>query len=105
MKTKAVLRDVGRVLEIPFGKVDNLCKLIPFDPSNPANPYSLQEAIDNEPRLKSAQKSDDEVEQLFNISFKLEGLYKNASTHAAGIVIGDKSLIELLPLYKDPKSS
>ncbi len=105
LKTKAVLRDVGRVLEIPFGKVDNLCKLIPFDPSNPTNPYSLQEAIDNEPRLKSAQKVDEEVEQLFRISSKLEGLYKNASTHAAGVVIGDKSLTEILPLYKDPKSS
>ena len=105
LQAKGVLRDVGRVLEIPFGKVDNICRLIPINPSDPTKPLKLQEAIDQEPRMKSASKSDEEIEQLFQISLKLEGLYRNASTHAAGIVIGDKPLLELLPLYKDPKSN
>ena len=104
LQAKGVLRDVGRVLEIPFGKVDNICRLIPINSSDPTKPLKLQEAIDQEPRMKSASKSDEEIEQLFQISLKLEGLYRNASTHAAGIVIGDKPLLELLPLYKDPKS-
>ena len=105
LQAKGVLRDVGRVLEIPFGKVDNICRLIPINTSNPTKPLKLQEAIDQEPRMKSASKSDEEIEQLFQISLKLEGLYRNASTHAAGIVIGDKPLLELLPLYRDPKSN
>ncbi|PPR31286.1 MAG: DNA polymerase III subunit alpha [Alphaproteobacteria bacterium MarineAlpha9_Bin2] len=104
LQARGVLRDVGRVLEIPFGKVDNICRMIPANPFNPTKPLKLQEAIDHEPRLKSAQKSDEEIEQLFQVSLKLEGLHKNASTHAAGVVIGDKSLLELLPLYRDPKS-
>ena len=72
MQAKGVLRDVGRVLEIPFGKVDNICRLIPINPSDPTKPLKLQEAIDQEPRMKSASKSDEEIEQLFQISLKKE---------------------------------
>ena len=98
---RGVLRNVGRVLEMPLGQVDKLAKLVP---QNPANPVTLDQAIEGEPRLQEAAAEDEKVAKLLGISRKLEGLYSNASTHAAGIVIGDRPLHELVPLYKDPKS-
>ena len=73
-------------------------------PQNPANPVTLAQAIEGEPRLQEAAESDEKVAKLLLISRTLEGLYSNASTHAAGIVIGDRPLHELVPLYRDPKS-
>ena len=101
LQARAVVRDVGRVLQLPFGLVDKLAKLIP---ANPANPVTLAEAIDIEPRLGEMRREDDAVESLLSIALKLEGFYRNASTHAAGVVIGDRKLSELVPLYLDPRS-
>jgi DNA polymerase-3 subunit alpha len=101
LQARGVLRDVGRVLEMPYGQVDKLCKLVPF---NPAAPVTLEKAIESEPRLQQARKEDPRVARLFDIALKLEGLYRHASTHAAGIVIGDRPLSELIPLYRDPRS-
>ena len=96
-----MLRDVGRVLQIPYGQVDKICKLVP---NNPAHPVTLEQAIAIEPTLKAAIKEDETVERLVDISLKLEGLNRHASTHAAGVVIGDRPLTELVPMYRDPKS-
>ncbi|MDF2765731.1 MAG: polymerase alpha subunit, partial [Rhodospirillales bacterium] len=101
LQARAVLRDVGRVLQLPFGQVDKLCKLVP---NNPANPVTLQQAIDAEPVLQNARDTDEDVRRLIDIALKLEGLYRHASTHAAGVVIGDRPLDELVPLYRDPRS-
>ncbi|HUB95067.1 MAG TPA: DNA polymerase III subunit alpha, partial [Stellaceae bacterium] len=101
LQARAVLRDVGRVLEMPYGQVDRLCKLVP---NNPANPVSLQQAIDGEPQLQTLRDTDESVARLIAIALKLEGLYRHASTHAAGVVIGDRPLDELIPLYRDPRS-
>ncbi|MFO1167720.1 MAG: DNA polymerase III subunit alpha [Rhodoblastus sp.] len=98
---RGVLRNVGRVLSMPLGQVDRLAKLIP---QNPAKPVTLKEAISGEPKLREAADSDSQVARLLEIAEKLEGLYSNASTHAAGVVIGDRPLHELVPLYRDPKS-
>ena len=101
LQARGVLRDVGRVLEMPYGQVDKLCKLVP---NNPAAPVTLSRAIDEEPRLQAARDSDPVVRRAFDIARKLEGLHRHASTHAAGIVIGDRPLSELVPMYRDPKS-
>jgi DNA polymerase-3 subunit alpha len=101
LQARAVLRDVGRVLQMPYGQVDRLAKLVP---ANPANPVTLKQAIEGEPRLQEAAKSEEIVARLFDIAQRLEGLYRHASTHAAGIVIGDRPLEELVPLYRDPRS-
>ena len=98
---RGVLRNVGRVLEMPLGQVDKLAKLVP---QNPAKPVTLKEAVADEPKLREAADADPKVEAMLKIAEKLEGLYSNASTHAAGVVIGDRPLVELVPLYKDPKS-
>jgi len=102
LQARAVLRDVGRVLQMPYGQVDKLCKLVP---NNPANPVTLPEAIAGEPKLQEERDSDPLVARLLEIAQKLEGLYRHASTHAAGMVIGDRPLDELVPLYRDPKSN
>ena len=102
LQARAVLRDVGRVLQMPYGQVDKLCKLVP---NNPANPVTLKQAIDGEPKLQEAREAEPVVARLLEIAQKLEGLYRHASTHAAGMVIGDRPLDELVPLYRDPKSS
>jgi DNA polymerase-3 subunit alpha len=102
LQARAVLRDVGRVLQMPYGQVDKLCKLVP---NNPANPVTLPEAIEGEPKLQEARDSDPVVRKLLEIGQKLEGLYRHASTHAAGVVIGDRKLSELVPLYRDPRST
>ncbi|MFQ5625961.1 MAG: DNA polymerase III subunit alpha, partial [Methyloligellaceae bacterium] len=102
LQARAVLRDVGRVLQMPYGHVDRLCKMVPADP---ANPVSLAEAIAAEPKLREEREREPIVARLLNIGQRLEGLYRHASTHAAGIVIGDRPLTELVPLYRDPRSS
>ncbi len=101
LQARAGLRDVGRVLQMPYGQVDRLTKLIP---SNPANPVTLKKAIEGEPKLQEAAREEEVVSRLFDISARLEGLYRHASTHAAGIVIGDRRLDQLVPLYRDPRS-
>ncbi|CAL4867728.1 DNA polymerase III subunit alpha [Asticcacaulis sp. MM231] len=101
LQARAVLRDVGRVMQLPLGQVDRLSKMVP---NNPANPTTLAQAIEIEPRLKEARNEDEAVKRLLDTALKLEGLYRNASTHAAGIVIGDRPLTELVPLYRDPRS-
>ncbi|MEX0644637.1 MAG: DNA polymerase III subunit alpha, partial [Parvularculaceae bacterium] len=101
LQARAVLRDVGRVLGMPYGQVDRLCKLVPM---NPANPVSLAEAVESEPRLKDERARDEGVAALLEKSLKLEGLFRHASTHAAGVVISDRPLEELTPLYRDPRS-
>jgi DNA polymerase-3 subunit alpha len=102
LQARAALRDVGRVLQMPYGQVDRICKLVP---NNPANPVSLQQAIDGEPMLQQMRAEDETVARLIDIALKLEGLYRHASTHAAGVVIGDRPLDELIPLYRDPRSA
>jgi len=101
LQARAVLRDVGRVLNMPFMQTDRICKLIP---NNPANPVTLTEALETEPRLKELQKEDESVAALLEKALKLEGLYRHASTHAAGVVICDRPLQEVVPLYLDPRS-
>jgi DNA polymerase-3 subunit alpha len=98
---RGVLRNVGRVLELPLGQVDKLAKLVP---QNPAKPVTLKDAVRDEPKLQEAAGADPRVEKMLAIAQRLEGLLSNASTHAAGVVIGDRPLVELVPLYKDPKS-
>src|SRR5499427_157716 len=102
LQARGVLRDVGRVLQMPYGQVDKFCKLVP---QNPLNPVTLGRAIDDEPRLQAARDSDPVVARAFDIAQKLEGLHRHASTHAAGIVIGERTLSEMVPLYRDPKSN
>jgi DNA polymerase III subunit alpha len=98
---RGVMRNVGRVLEMPLGQVDKLAKLVP---QNPAAPITIKQAIASEPRLKEAAAAEPRVARMLKIAETLEGLYSNASTHAAGIVIADRPLEELVPLYRDPKS-
>jgi DNA polymerase-3 subunit alpha len=101
LQARAVLRDVGRVLAMPYGQVDRLCKLVP---NNPAHPVTLEQALAAEPALQQQRDNDESVARLITIALKLEGLNRHASTHAAGVVIGDRPLTELVPLYRDPRS-
>ena len=101
LQARAALRDVGRVLGLPFGLVDRISKLVPF---NPANPPTLAEAVAMEPRLAEARDADPAVARMIEIALALEGLPRHASTHAAGVVIGDRPLDELVPLTRDPRS-
>jgi DNA polymerase III subunit alpha len=101
LQAKAVIRDVGRVLQLPYSQVDRISKMIPF---NPVNPVTLEKAITMEPMLQKEQRDNDQISRLLSIALKLEGLNRHASTHAAGIVIGDRDLEEVVPLYKDPRS-
>ena len=101
LQARAVLRDVGRVLQMPYGQVDRLCKMVP---QNPANPVSLGKAIEGEPRFAEEAEREPIVQTLLDMAQKLEGLYRHASTHAAGIVIGDRPLSELVPMYRDQRS-
>jgi len=98
LKARMVIRDVGRVLGLPYGFIDSICKMIPFDPSRP---LKLQECINVEPRLQKLIQEDKRVERLIELSLKLEGLNRNVATHAAGVVIADKKLTNTVPLYKD----
>jgi DNA polymerase-3 subunit alpha len=101
LQARGVLRDVGRVLQMPYGQVDKLTKLVP---QNPAAPVTLAAAIASEPKLQAFRDEDPVVARAFDIAMRLEGLTRHASTHAAGIVIADRPLSELVPLYRDPKS-
>ena len=101
LQARAALRDVGRVLGMPYGQVDRICKLVP---NNPANPVGLADAIATEPQLREMGEDDATVARLLDIAQKLEGLYRHASTHAAGVVIGNRSLDATIPLYRDPRS-
>ena len=101
LKARMVIRDVGRVLGLAYGFVDSISKMIPFDPSRPQN---LTECIAGEPRLQKLIKEDSRVKKLTDLSLKLEGLNRNVATHAAGVVIADKRLTEIVPLYKDSTS-
>jgi len=98
LKARMALRDVGRVIGLPYGHVDKISKMIPFDPSRP---LSLQESIDREPRFKEEIKNNKKVEKLIKLSLELEGLNRNMATHAAGVVIAGENLSEQVPLYKD----
>jgi DNA polymerase-3 subunit alpha len=102
LQARAALRDVGRVLQMPYPQVDRICKLVP---NNPANPVGLRDAIDGEPELQEMRAEDPTVARLLDIALQIEGLYRHASTHAAGVVIGDRRLDELIPLYRDPRSN
>jgi DNA polymerase-3 subunit alpha len=96
MQARAVIRDVGRVMNLPYAEVDRIAKLIPSTPLN----ITLDQALEQEPQLRELIKRDSKVESLFNIAKPLEGLTRHASTHAAGVVISNKSLMEYLPLYR-----
>ena len=98
--SKAAVRDVGRVLQLSYGQVDRLSKMIPLDG---VKPVSITKALADEPRLREAAK-EEVVGRLLDYAAKIEGLYRNASTHAAGVVIGDRPLDQLVPLYRDPRS-
>ena len=102
LKARMALRDVGRVLGLPYGHVDKICKMIPFDPSRP---LTLQESIDREPRFKEEIKNSNRVKKLIDLSLKLEGLNRNMATHAAGVVIAGNKLAEQFPLYNDQSSN
>src|SRR5208283_4412663 len=101
LQARAAVRDVGRVLGLPYGQVNKVAELIP---NNPAKPTTLQQAIDGEPRLQQMRDDDEGIRRMLEIALQLEGLYRHASTHAAGVVIGDRPLVELVPLYRDPRS-
>jgi DNA polymerase III subunit alpha len=101
LQARAAVRDVGRVLGLPFGQVNKIAELIP---NNPAKPVTLAQAIAGEPRLAQMREDDEAVRGVLDIALQIEGLYRHASTHAAGVVIGDRPLIELVPLYRDPRS-
>ena len=101
MKARAVLRDTGRILQMSYGQVDRLCKLIP---NHPTDPWPLPRALNGVAEFKREYDNDDEVKRLVDLAMQLEGLPRNSSTHAAGVVIGDRPLAQLVPLYRDPRS-
>ena len=102
LKARMALRDIGRVIGLPYGHVDRLCKMIPFDPSRP---LTLKESIAREPRLTEEEKNNPKVKKLIELSLKLEGSNRNLATHAAGVVIAGENLAEQVPLYKDSESN
>ena len=101
LKSRAVLKDTGRVLQMSYGQVDRLAKLVP---NHPTDPWDLKRALNGVSELSSDYKNDADVRRLFDLAMKLEGLPRHASTHAAGVVIGDRPLDQLVPLYRDPRS-
>ena len=101
MKARAVLRDCGRILDMSYGQVDRLCKMVP---NHPTDPWSLPRALNGAAEFKGEYDNDNEVRTLVDLAMQLEGLPRNSSTHAAGVVIGDRPLAELVPLYRDPRS-
>ena len=101
LKARAVLKDTGRVLQMSYGQVDRLAKLIP---NHPTDPWTLERALNGVSELNAEYGGDADVRRLFDLAMKLEGLPRHASTHAAGVVIGDRPLDELVPLYRDPRS-
>jgi DNA polymerase-3 subunit alpha len=101
LKARAVLKDTGRVLQMSYGQVDRLAKLIP---NHPTDPWTLERALNGVSELAQEYKNDADVRRLFDLAMKLEGLPRHSSTHAAGVVIGDRPLDQLVPLYRDPRS-
>ena len=101
LKARAVLKDTGRVLQMSYGQVDRLAKLVP---NHPTDPWTLERALNGVSELAREYANDDQVRHLFDLAMKLEGLPRHSSTHAAGVVIGDRPLAELVPLYRDPRS-
>ncbi|MBC2668074.1 DNA polymerase III subunit alpha [Novosphingobium piscinae] len=101
LKARAVLRDTGRILQMSYGQVDRLCKLVP---NHPTDPWTLPRALNGVAELKREYDNDDEVRRLIDLAVQLEGMPRNSSTHAAGVVIGDRPLDQLIPLYRDPRS-
>ncbi|MGX9351803.1 DNA polymerase III subunit alpha [Shimia sp. W99] len=99
--SKAAVRDIGRVLQMPYGQVDRLSKLIPVEG---VKPMSISDALKEEPRLREEARNEEVVDRLLKYGMQVEGLLRNASTHAAGVVIGDRPLDALVPLYQDPRS-
>ena len=101
LKARAVLKDMGRVLQMSYGQVDRLAKLVP---NHPTDPWTLERSLNGVAELEKEYRSDPDVKRLFDLAMKLEGLPRHSSTHAAGVVIGDRPLHELVPLYRDPRS-
>jgi len=101
MKARAVLRDCGRILQMSYGQVDRLCKMVP---NHPTDPWTLERALNGVPEFRREYNLDAEVKRLIDLALQLEGLPRNSSTHAAGVVIGDRPLSQLVPLYRDPRS-
>ena len=101
LKARAVLKDTGRVLQMSYGQVDRLAKLVP---NHPTDPWTLERSLNGVSELEREYRSDSEVKRLFDLAMKLEGLPRHSSTHAAGVVIGDRPLSQLVPLYRDPRS-
>ncbi len=101
LKARAVLRDTGRVLQMSYGQVDRLCKMVP---NHPTDPWDLKRALGGVAELREEYRREDDVRRLFDLAMKLEGLPRHSSTHAAGVVIGDRNLSHLVPLYRDPRS-
>ncbi len=101
MKARAVLRDTGRILQMSYGHVDRLCKMVP---NHPTDPWTLPRALNGAADFKREYDNDNEVKRLVDLAMQLEGFPRNSSTHAAGVVIGDRPLAQLVPLYRDPRS-
>jgi DNA polymerase-3 subunit alpha len=101
LKARAVLKDTGRVLQMSYGQVDRLAKLVP---NHPTDPWTLKRAIDGVAELHREYANDNQVRNLLDLAMQLEGLPRHSSTHAAGVVIGDRPLSQLVPLYRDPRS-
>ncbi|WP_236865388.1 DNA polymerase III subunit alpha [Candidatus Hydrogenosomobacter endosymbioticus] len=102
LQARAVVRDVGRVLQMPYKQVDGICKLIP---QNPAHPINLSDALKMEPILREMEKNDEQIAYMMKVCLRLEGLYRHASVHAAGVVVGSEPLCNSVPLYKDENSA
>jgi DNA polymerase-3 subunit alpha len=101
LKARAVLRDCGRILQMSYGHVDRLCKMVP---NHPTDPWTLPRALNGVSEFRREYDNDDDVRRLLDLAMQLEGLPRNSSTHAAGVVIGDRPLAQLVPLYRDPRS-
>ena len=102
LASRAVVKDIGRVLEVPYGDVDSFSKLIPF---NPSNPLTLSESIKSERSLQETIKNDERIANVIDVSLKIEGTHRHASTHAAGVVIGHEKISKVVPLYKDQNTN
>jgi DNA polymerase-3 subunit alpha len=101
LKARAVLKDTGRVLQMSYGQVDRIAKLVP---NHPTDPWTLERALNGVSELAQEYRNDDGIKRLLDLAMKLEGLPRHSSTHAAGVVIGDRPLAQLVPLYRDPRS-
>ncbi|MEM6856402.1 MAG: DNA polymerase III subunit alpha [Pseudomonadota bacterium] len=101
LKARAAIQDCGRILQVGFGKRNDLAKMVP---NHPTDPWDLKRALNGAAEFKREYDNDDEVKRLVDLALQLEGFPRNSSTHAAGVVIGDRPLSQLVPLYRDPRS-